>query len=93
MVAVLISIDSRTNSILARPEIVTKGFIYMDDNAKAIIEEARDIAYKELEIIMKGKPTFGEIKNTMKTSLGHYLYSKTHRNPMIIPLIMNQLEK
>ena len=93
MVAVLISIDSRTNSILARPEIVTKGFIYMDDNAKAIIEEARDIAYKELEIIMKGKPTFGEIKNTMKTSLGHYLYSKTHRSPMIIPLIMNQLEK
>ena len=93
MVAVLISIDSRTNSILARPEIVTKGFIYMDDNAKSIMEEARDIAYKELDIIMKGKPTFGEIKNTMKASLGHYLYSKTHRNPMIIPLIMNQLEK
>ena len=93
MVAVLISIDSRTNTILAKPEIVSKGFIYMDDNAKKIIEEARNIAHKELSIIMNGRPTFGDIKNTMKASLGHYLYSKTHRSPMIIPLIMNQLEK
>jgi ribonuclease J len=93
MVAVLISIDSRTNTILAKPEIVSKGFIYMDENAKKIIQEAREIAYRELDVIMKGKPTFGEIKNTMKTSLGHYLYTKTHRSPMIIPLIMNQLEK
>lgn len=92
MVAVLISIDSRTNTVLAIPEIVTKGFIYMDEKSKKIIEEARLIAYKELQTIMNGKVTFGEIKNTMKSALGQFLYSKTHRNPMIIPLIMNQLE-
>lgn len=93
MVAVLMSIDSRTNSILAMPEIVTKGFIYMEDeNAIKTIEEARQIAYKELKTIMNGKATFGEIKNTMKTSLSQFLYSKTHRSPMIIPIIMNQLE-
>lgn len=93
MVAVLMSIDSRTNSILAMPEIVTKGFIYMEDeNAIKTIEEARQIAYKELKNIMNGKATFGEIKNTMKTSLSQFLYSKTHRSPMIIPIIMNQLE-
>ena len=92
MVAVLISIDSRTNTILAKPEIVTKGFIYMDEKSTKIIEEAKEIAYRELQTIMSGKATFGEIKNTMKASLGHYLYSKTHRSPMIIPLIMNQLE-
>lgn len=93
MVAVLMSIDSRTNSILAMPEIVTRGFIYMEDeNAIKTIEEARQIAYKELRNIMNGKATFGEIKNTMKTSLSQFLYSKTHRSPMIIPIIMNQLE-
>ena len=64
----------------------------MDEKSTKIIEEAKEIAYKELQTIMSGKATFGEIKNTMKTSLGHYLYSKTHRSPMIIPLIMNQLE-
>lgn len=93
MLAILISIDSRTNKILAKPEIVSKGFIYMDDNSKMIIEEAKNIAYKELSNIMNGKTTFAEIKNTMKATLGHYLYAKTHRSPMIIPLIMNQLEK
>ncbi len=93
MVAVLMSIDSRTNSILAMPQIVTKGFIYMEDeNAIKTIEEARQIAYKELKNIMNGKATFGEIKNTMKTSLSQFLYSKTYRSPMIIPIIMNQLE-
>ena len=92
MVAILISIDSRTNKVLTVPEIVTKGFIYMDEKSEKIIEQARQIAYEELNTLMQGKVTFGEIKNTMKNSLGHFLYSKTHRNPMIIPLIMNQLE-
>lgn len=92
MVAVLISIDSRTNTVLTIPEIVTRGFIYMDDKSEEIIKEARQIAYKELMQLMSGKVTFGEIKNTMKNALGRYLYQKTHRNPMIIPLIMNQIE-
>ena len=93
MVAVLISIDSRTNTILTMPEIVTRGFIYMDEKSTKIIEKARQLAYSELKNIMNGKATFGEIKNTMKTSLSHFLYSQTHRNPMIIPIIMNQLER
>ncbi len=92
MVAVLISIDSRTNSILTIPEIITKGFIYMDENSIKIIEEAKKIAYKELKTLMGGKVTFGEIKNTIKNCLGQFLYLKTHRSPMIIPLIMNQIE-
>lgn len=93
MVAVLISIDSRTNSVLTIPEIVTQGFIYMDEQSENVIKEARKIAYKELTQLMTGKVTFGEIKNTMKNSLGKYFYRMTHRNPMIIPLIMNQIEK
>ena len=92
MVAVLISIDSRTNSILTIPEIITKGFIYMDENSIKIIEQAKKIAYGELKSLMSGRVTFGEIKNTVKNSLGQFFYSKTHRSPMIIPLIMNQIE-
>lgn len=92
MVAVLISIDSRTNSILTIPEIITKGFIYMDENSIKIIEQAKKIAYGELKALMSGRVTFGEIKNTVKNSLGQFFYSKTHRSPMIIPLIMNQIE-
>lgn len=92
MVAVLLSIDSRTNSVLKVPEIVTKGFVYMDDASVKMIEEAKLIAHKELKQIMMGKVTFGEIKNTMKASLGQFFYSKTHRNPMIVPIIMNKSE-
>lgn len=65
----------------------------MDEKSIKIIEKARQLAYSELKNIMNGKATFGEIKNTMKTSLSHFLYSHTHRNPMIIPIIMNQLER
>lgn len=94
MFAVLISIDSRTNTVLTMPEIVTKGFIYLDEKSQKIIDESREIAYRELKNVMEtGKVTFGEIKNTIKTSIGQYLYSKTHRSPMIIPIIMNQLDQ
>jgi ribonuclease J len=91
MVAVLISLNSHENTVLKVPEIVTKGFVYMDDKSVKMIEQARKIAYNELQQLMQGKVTFASIKETVKNALGKYFFQETHRNPMIIPLIMNKM--
>ena len=93
MVAALIAIDSRSNEVLALPEIITKGFVYPDEKSIAMINESKVILKDAISEIMKRKTTFGEIKNVAKSVLSSYYFKHTHRNPMIIPLIMNKLEE
>lgn len=92
MVAVFISLDSRQNKILKVPEIMTQGFVYPDEKSLKMIEEGKNLLYKELNELMKTKVTFGEIKNRCRSTIGQYFYDHTHRDPMIIPIIMNKIE-
>lgn len=86
LVAVLISLDSRSNKLLVPPTIYTRGFVYY---SSTLITKATARIQKELEELMQNKVTFGEIKNLVRGSLGRYLFIKTKRNPIIIPVIMN----
>ncbi len=88
LVSVIVTIDSRTNSILCRPNIVSRGFIYIKEG-QTLLKEAELIVYEALRKKMAQKTTFGELKNCIKETLEPYLYMKTHRNPIVIPVILN----
>ena len=92
MVAVLIAMDSRTNTILKKPEIITQGFIYPDEKSLRLLDKATETLHEDLNSLMKTKVTFGEIKNVTRSTIGKILFEHTHRNPMIIPIIMNKNE-
>ncbi len=92
MVAVLIAMDSRTNTILKKPEIITQGFIYPDEKSLRLLDKATEALHEDLNSLMKTKVTFGEIKNITRSTIGKILFEHTHRNPMIIPIIMNKNE-
>ena len=92
MVAVLIAMDSRTNTILKKPEIITQGFIYPDEKSLRLLNNATEALHEDLKKLMKTKVTFGEIKNITRSTIGKILFEHTHRNPMIIPIIMNKNE-
>ena len=47
------------------------------------------VVYEALRKKMMQKTTFGELKNTVRSSLEPFLYQKTHRNPIVIPVILN----
>lgn len=89
MVSVLISMDSRAGCLLNKPIIMSRGFVYMKDSTE-MIREAEYLVGRELSTLLKRKTTFGEIKNTIRDTLGPYFYQKTKRNPMVIPVIMNK---
>jgi len=88
MVAVLITIDAKLNTLVVPPFIYTRGFVLA--NQSSLIAGGERLVTGEIRKLMEGRVTFGEIKNTIKSSLGKYLFAQTERNPMIIPVIMNR---
>jgi ribonuclease J len=91
VVAVLISMDSHNNSLICPPNIVSRGFMYLTEQDE-IMTEAKQIVNDALVELFKGKISFSDIKNTIRNSLSGFLYKKTRRNPMIIPVLMNKIE-
>ena len=89
LVAVIVTIDSRYNKILCRPRIVSRGFVYIKDN-QTLLKEAELVVYDALKQKMQQRTTFGELKNCIRSSLEPWLFQRTNRNPIVIPVILNQ---
>ncbi|MDD6122610.1 MAG: ribonuclease J [Solobacterium sp.] len=88
LVAVVVCIDSRTNKILCKPGIVSRGFIYIKEN-QTITKEAETLVYSALQNAMKSKVTFNDLKNCIRNTLEPFLFKKSNRNPLVIPVILN----
>lgn len=88
MFIIAVSIDSRSNSLLMPPVIYNKGVI-LRHNDKTI-DEVQDIVEKAIKIALAKKPNFAELKSIIKDEVSRYIYSKTKRTPMVIPVIMSK---
>lgn len=91
MISVLVAIDSKTNALLMKPRLLSSGFLINSEKTKLIFDKASDLLENDLLNLLTNKVTFGEIKNTIRASVSQFIYAKTHRTPMIIPLVMNKL--
>jgi ribonuclease J len=87
MVAVLVTVNSRTNKMVVPPIVYARGFAAGADSH--VIRHSQMHAEEALRTLMGGKCTFSEIKATIKNEVSSYIYRKTERNPMIVPVIMN----
>lgn len=84
---VVITLDSETKDIVAGPEIISRGFIYMRESER-LIENAKDIIRSSILFCLKNDIIEeGAIKSIIKEQLKNYLFEKTRRNPMILPVI------
>jgi ribonuclease J len=85
---VVVTINKENGEIVAGPDIVTRGFVYVReseqliDNARAKVKEAMDICFR------KNITEWAVIKSQVREKLGRHLYEKTGRRPMILPIIM-----
>ena len=90
IVIVTFGIDKQVGQLVSGPAIVSRGFVYVKESDK-LIEDATDIAYDELvEALSKGTTDWGKLKNVVKDSLSEYIWKKTKRRPMILPIIMEE---
>lgn len=93
MISVLLAIDSKTNALLMKPKIVSSGFLADSPKTRLIFDKISEILEQTLLQLLSNKVTFGEIKNTIRNTVSQYLLIRTHRTPMVIPLIMNKVEE
>ncbi|AQY51693.1 metallo-beta-lactamase [Listeria weihenstephanensis FSL R9-0317] len=88
LVIVVVSISASRNKVMAGPDIISRGFIYMRESGN-LINEAQGLLRRHLNKVMDNKATqWSEIKNEVTDTLQPFLYEKTKRRPMILPIIM-----
>lgn len=89
LIVVVATVDTDQREILSGPDIVSRGFVYVRE-AEELMEEARQIAYDALIDALESEQVDRmQIKKYVKDDLTKYLYAKTKRKPMILPVIMN----
>lgn len=85
---VVVTIDKETCRVVSGPDIVSRGFVYVRE-AEGLMDEARDKVQQALERCEdNGVSEWSTIKSTVRDSLGRFLYERTRRRPMILPIIM-----
>ncbi|RJX24382.1 MAG: ribonuclease J [Dethiobacter sp.] len=85
---VVMTIDNKEKRIVAGPDIVSRGFVYVKESEQ-LMEEAKENVTKVLESLMLKKVSdWPTIKNSIRDSMGKFLWEKTGRKPMILPVIM-----
>lgn len=88
LVIVVVSVDMKKQKIVAGPDIISRGFVYMRESG-TLISEAQKMLNNHLNEMIKAKSTqWTELKNEITDVLGPYLFEKTKRRPMILPIIM-----
>nr|WP_017554359.1 ribonuclease J1 [Heyndrickxia coagulans] len=88
LVIVVVAINMYEFKIASGPDIISRGFVYMRESSD-LINEAQTIITKHLNKVMERKTTqWAEIKNEITDTLAPFLYEKTKRRPMIMPIIM-----
>ena len=85
---VVVTIDKESCHVVSGPDIVSRGFVYVRE-AEGLMDEARDKVQLALERCEEnGVSEWSTIKSTVRDSLGRFLYERTRRRPMILPIIM-----
>jgi len=88
MIVVVVSLSGETGELVSGPDIITRGFVYVKES-ESLMEELREVALEALDACQsRGIGDWATIKSAMKGEMSRYLYKKTKRNPMILPVIM-----
>ena len=87
LIIIVVTLEKYSNQILSGPDIVSRGFVYVRESEN-LMEEAREVVNDALERCLESNVTdWGKIKTEIKDTLSDYLWKKTKRNPMILPII------
>ncbi len=85
---VVLALDGATDELVSGPDIVSRGFVYVRESDE-LMDEARGVVNEAVEgCLGRGISDWGKLKSAIKDVLGDYVWKKTKRRPMILPIIM-----
>ena len=85
---VVMALESHSDQLISGPDIVSRGFVYVRESDE-LLDEARLLVEEAVQNCLdKGKTDWGKLKGTVKDVLSDFVWKKTKRRPMILPIIM-----
>jgi ribonuclease J len=90
VIVLVVTIDSRTGRVLTGPEIITRGWVHAPE-AEKLLDEAREVVLMAIEQPELPEPVtteFETLKRRARSALGRFVYERTRRRPMIVPVVM-----
>lgn len=85
---VVITLNKQTGALLAQPEILSRGFVY-EKNSEELLKETRELVKaKAAQFEKNHRSNWSSIKNDIRNSIKNYLYERTKRRPMVMPIII-----
>ena len=88
LIIIVLTMDSSTGGVIAGPDVISRGFVYVRESEN-LMDDVKNVVRNEIrKCEEKGIRDWSTIKSTTKENLRDYIFSKTKRNPMIIPIIM-----
>ena len=88
LIVVVMTLDGGSGEVVAGPDVITRGFIYVKENENIMDEIKNEVRQEVRECEYRGITDWTTIKNIVRDNLRDYIFDKTKRNPMIIPIIM-----
>ena len=88
LLVIVVTVDATTGVVIAGPDIVSRGFVYVKE-AEALMEELRNISQMALDrCAVDNRRDWNSLKSAIKGDVSDYLFKKTKRSPMVLPIIM-----
>ena len=88
LIIIVLTMDSTTGEVVAGPDVISRGFVYVRESEN-LMDDVKSVVRHEIKKCEeKGITDWSTIKGTVKENLKDYIFAKTKRNPMIIPIIM-----
>lgn len=88
LIIVVLTMDSNTGEVVAGPDIISRGFVYVRESENLMDDVKYMISTKIYECVENGITDWATLKSIIKDNLREYIYRETKRNPMILPIIM-----
>lgn len=90
VIVLIVTIDSQTGRVLTGPEIITRGWVHAPE-AEKLLDEAREVVLAAIEepgLLEPATTEFETLKRRARSALGRFVYERTRRRPMIVPVVM-----
>ena len=88
LIVIVLTMDSQTGEVVAGPDVISRGFVYVRESENLMDDVKSVVRHEVAKGEERGVRDWSTIKTTVKENLRDYLFIKTKRNPMIIPIIM-----
>ena len=88
LIVIVMTMDGRTGEIVSGPDVVSRGFVYVRES-ETLMDDVKKVIHQEVKTFEEeGVKDWSTIKSTLKDDLRDYIFQRTKRNPMILPIIM-----